>query len=100
MKRALTLLLTLAMFVSLFAVGGIQAFAAKDVEMQYMTADETEAGDNHAHAGRIPVLTDGLHAALPPAFGGSYSPMLLEIIRLAATSPSTLMVVKAMSSSR
>ena len=43
MKRALTLLLTLAMFVSLFAVGGIQAFAAKDVEMQYMTADETEA---------------------------------------------------------
>ena len=42
MKRALTLLLTLAMFVSLFAVGGIQAFAAKDVEMQYMTADETE----------------------------------------------------------
>ena len=43
MKRALTLLLTLAMFVSLFAVGGIQAFAAKDAEMQYMTADETEA---------------------------------------------------------
>jgi len=42
MRRTLALLLTLAMFVSLMAAGGIQAFA-DDVSMKYMTADETEA---------------------------------------------------------
>ena len=45
-------------------------------------------------------LIGDLHKCVYATFPASYSPMLLEMMRFAATSPSTLMVVKAISRSR